>query len=91
VALAARRGLKAGAVNEAVDAALARVGLTGEADQEAGDLSYGHQRLLEIAMGLVQRPRLLILDEPTQGLTEAEIAGFKRLIARPGGERRRSS
>ncbi len=50
------------------------------ADQVAGDLSYGHQRLLEIAMGLAQRPRLLILDEPTQGLAESEIADFQRLI-----------
>jgi branched-chain amino acid transport system ATP-binding protein len=60
--------------------ALGRVGLADRADQIAGDLSYGHQRLLEIAMGLAQRPRLLILDEPTQGLAESEIAGFKALI-----------
>ena len=56
--------------------------LAGEADagQVAGDLSYGHQRLLEIAMGLAQRPRLLILDEPTQGLSDGEIEGFKALV-----------
>ena len=47
---------------------------------EAGNLSYGHQRLLEIAMGLVQKPRLLILDEPTQGLADGEIEAFKTLI-----------
>ncbi|MDT8857583.1 ABC transporter ATP-binding protein [Paracoccaceae bacterium Fryx2] len=61
-------------------AALARVGLEGRADQEAGTLSYGHQRLLEIAMGLALRPRLLILDEPTQGLANAEIDAFKALV-----------
>ena len=61
-------------------AALARVGLETRADQEAGTLSYGHQRLLEIAMGLALRPRLLILDEPTQGLANAEIAEFKALV-----------
>ncbi len=83
VALAARRGRKGDA---AVEAALARVGLAGRADQEAGDLSYGHQRLLEIAMGLVQEPRLLILDEPTQGLAEAEIDGFKTLIRELAGD-----
>ena len=60
--------------------ALARVGLADRAGQLAGDLSYGHQRLLEIAMGLAQRPRLLILDEPTQGLADSEIAGFTALI-----------
>ena len=61
-------------------AALARVGLSDEADRPAGDLAYGHQRLLEIAMGLVQSPKLLILDEPTQGLSDAEIAEFETLI-----------
>ena len=60
--------------------ALARVGLADHADQIAGNLSYGHQRLLEIAMGLALHPRLLILDEPTQGLANAEIGAFKQLI-----------
>lgn len=83
VALAARR--RGGGEAEA-RAALARVGLGGQADQLAGDLSYGHQRLLEIAMGLVQRPRLLILDEPTQGLSDDEIAEFKALIREVAAE-----
>lgn len=65
---------------QAIAAALARVGLEERADQLAGNLSYGHQRLLEIAMGVAQRPRLLILDEPTQGLAESEIAQFNALI-----------
>ena len=74
VALAARRRLRgSAAVAEAVQAALQRVGLH-------DDLSYGHQRLLEIAMGLAQAPRLLILDEPTQGLTDGEIDAFKALV-----------
>jgi len=60
--------------------ALARVGLHTRADQTAGDLAYGHQRLLEIAMGLGQNPKLLILDEPTQGLSDGEIEDFKSLI-----------
>jgi branched-chain amino acid transport system ATP-binding protein len=60
--------------------ALARVGLHILADQTAGDLAYGHQRLLEIAMGLGQQPKLLILDEPTQGLSDGEIDAFKTLI-----------
>lgn len=63
-----------------VDELLARVGLAGRGDQLASDLSYGHQRLLEIAMGLAQKPCLLILDEPTQGLAEPEIAAFKSLV-----------
>lgn len=78
IALAARR--TGGNVAARVAAVLERVGLSGRADQTAGDLSYGHQRILEIAMGLVQAPRLFILDEPTQGLAEAEVEAFKMLI-----------
>tara|TARA_R110002110_G_scaffold106551_4_gene267093 strand:- start:462 stop:1154 length:693 start_codon:yes stop_codon:yes gene_type:complete len=67
-------------------AALDRVGLAGRADQITGDLAYGHQRLLEIAMGVAQKPRLLILDEPTQGLAESEIKGFNTLIRELAGD-----
>ncbi len=79
VALAARRR---SAETAEADTALAldRLGLADRGDQEAGDLSYGHQRLLEIAMGLVQKPRLLILDEPTQGLSDGEIEAFMALV-----------
>jgi branched-chain amino acid transport system ATP-binding protein len=80
VGLAARRHLHGAKVRKAVAEALEHVGLDARADQEAGDLAYGHQRLLELAMGIVQRPRLLILDEPTQGLSEGEIQGFQSLI-----------
>ena len=66
--------------------ALERVGITDRADQLAGDLSYGHQRLLEIAMGISQQPRLLILDEPTQGLADSEIEDFIKLIRGLAGE-----
>jgi branched-chain amino acid transport system ATP-binding protein len=64
----------------AVAAALARVNLTGLDREMAGNLSYGHQRLLEVAMGLALQPRVLILDEPTQGLAAGEIEGFKALV-----------
>ena len=80
VALAARRRLRGAEADAVVHEALDRVGLLDRIDQEAGDLSYGHQRLLEIAMGLAQAPRLLILDEPTQGLSESEISGFTALL-----------
>ncbi|GAB4382241.1 MAG: ABC transporter ATP-binding protein [Albidovulum sp.] len=61
-------------------AALDRVGLAGREAQIAGTLSYGHQRLLEVAMGLALAPRLLILDEPTQGLAQGEIETFKGIV-----------
>ncbi len=59
---------------------LERVGLAGRASQIAGTLAYGHQRLLEVAMGLALKPKLLILDEPTQGLSDAEIDNFIGLV-----------
>jgi len=63
-----------------VSEVLNKVGLIDRINQRSGDLSYGHQRLLELAMGIAQRPKLLILDEPTQGLSDLEIENFKRLI-----------
>lgn len=82
VALAARRVIKGGAgmVNRKVMSVLQQVYLADRAEQIAGDLSYGHQRLLEIGMGLAQSPRLFILDEPTQGLSATEVEGFIELV-----------
>lgn len=79
VALAARRH-GTGDPGARARGALERVGLAGRAGQLAGAQSYGHQRLLEIAMGLALAPRLMILDEPTQGLAADEIARFIALI-----------
>ena len=73
-------GRRLGAVHAAVMSALARVGLAGREHAIAGTLSYGHQRLLEVAMGLALKPRLLILDEPTQGLSDGEIDNFIGLV-----------
>ena len=67
-------------VRSAVEAALNRVGLDDRRDATASTLAYGHQRLLEVAMGLALRPKLLILDEPTQGLSDVEIEGFLDLV-----------
>ena len=65
-----------GHLAETVLAVLDRVGLSSRSDAVASTLSYGHQRLLEVAIGLALRPKLLILDEPTQGLAEDEIVSF---------------
>jgi branched-chain amino acid transport system ATP-binding protein len=81
VALAVQGGLQpAKDLQSAVAAALTRVGMADMKKETAGTLSYGHQRLLEVAMGLALAPRVLILDEPTQGLASGEIAGFKALV-----------
>ncbi len=63
-----------GAADRRGDAALERLGLTDVAHRPAGLLSHGDQRLLEVAMGLAQQPLLLLLDEPTQGLSVEETA-----------------
>jgi branched-chain amino acid transport system ATP-binding protein len=79
VALAAQ-GRRTGTARRDAADCLARVGLADRPEQIAGTLAYGHQRLLEIAMGLALEPKLLILDEPTQGLSDADIANFTRLV-----------
>jgi len=64
------------------DAALEQIGLTHVAERPAGLLSHGDQRLLEVAMALAQQPRLLLLDEPTQGLSVEETAQAVETLAR---------
>ena len=78
--IAARIALPESAVATRVQAALESVGLAGEAKKQADQLAYGHQRLLELAMALAAEPQLLILDEPTQGLAESEIAQLCALV-----------
>lgn len=67
-------------IAEKVHEALGRVGLEDRKGEKAGTMAYGHQRLLEVAMGLALEPKLLILDEPTQGLSDSEIESFCRLV-----------
>jgi branched-chain amino acid transport system ATP-binding protein len=90
VALAAqwrlmRRGwdhvvLDEGRLVDEVARALAQTGLEAIGGRVAGSLPPGHQKLLELSMALALRPQLLVLDEPTQGLSAAEIAAFAHLI-----------
>jgi branched-chain amino acid transport system ATP-binding protein len=64
------------------DAALEQLGLTHVADRQAGLLSHGDQRLLEVAMAMAQEPKVLLLDEPTQGLSVEETAQAVETLAR---------
>ncbi|MCC7106606.1 MAG: ABC transporter ATP-binding protein [Chloroflexi bacterium] len=59
---------------------LAFVGLAGMEDHLARNLSYGHQRRLEIARALASDPELLLLDEPTAGMNPLEAASLVDLI-----------
>lgn len=56
------------------------IGLWEMRDSPVSSLSYGDQRLLEVAFGLASEPRLLILDEPTAGLSTAEAVDFESTI-----------
>jgi branched-chain amino acid transport system ATP-binding protein len=57
---------------ETVERTLVQVGLTALADRQAGTLSYGDMALLEIGMAVISEPQLLLLDEPTCGMSPAE-------------------
>jgi branched-chain amino acid transport system permease protein len=58
------------------------VGLSKLAFERAGNLAFGHQRLLEIARALAAWPQLLMLDEPAAGLNSAELENLMEIIGR---------
>ncbi len=60
---------------------LARVGLEERAASRAAALSHGERRQLELAVALAMQPRLLLLDEPTAGMSPAETARIVELVA----------
>ena len=66
---------------------LASVGLAELADRQAATLSYGQKRALEIGLALALRPTLLLLDEPTAGLSLEEVARVVEPVRRVARER----
>jgi ABC-type branched-subunit amino acid transport system ATPase component len=75
---AAAEGLKQ--VNLETIEMMRTMGLAGIEHAEAGSLSYGGQRLLDMALALATKPRVLLLDEPLAGLAAAERERVGRLI-----------
>jgi branched-chain amino acid transport system ATP-binding protein len=61
---------------------LSLVGLRAKANELARNLPYGDQRRLEIGRALASRPALLLLDEPTAGMTQSEARGLMDLLRR---------
>ena len=69
------------------DALLDRVGIREKRNAPARDMAHGEQRCLEIAMALACKPRLLLLDEPTAGMSPEETFKMMDLIVRLAAER----
>jgi branched-chain amino acid transport system ATP-binding protein len=65
---------------------LESVGLAAKAEMVSGTLSHGDQKVLEIAISLGTRPELLIMDEPTAGMSPEETAVTLALMNRLSGE-----
>ena len=75
-----RDARKEAPLRQAAREALARVGLSERADVPASALSHGEHRLLELAMALAGRPRMLLLDEPMAGLGPEESARMVEML-----------
>tara|TARA_R110000824_G_scaffold53305_8_gene147704 strand:- start:7901 stop:8683 length:783 start_codon:yes stop_codon:yes gene_type:complete len=69
-------------LNEKAQATLEQVGLGKFADVEAIELPYGQKRALEIATTIALEPRLMLLDEPTQGMSAEDVSTVTDLIKR---------
>jgi branched-chain amino acid transport system ATP-binding protein len=67
-------------LHDAARAALERVGLGASAERIVVETSYGERRRLEFAMALAQKPKVLLLDEPLAGLSQAERQTLRALL-----------
>lgn len=74
-------------LGDRADGLLETVGLWDRRERIAAGLAHGEQRALEIAMALAAGPRLLLLDEPTAGMSPEETRAMMDLIVRLAAER----
>ena len=75
-----------GQIKDRIDEVLETIGLTALRHQPAGILSHGQKQWLEIGMLLMQRPRLLLVDEPVAGMTEQEMERTAELLTGLAGK-----
>jgi len=69
-------------LREEAERLLELVGMGGYAERPCGDLAYGDLKRLELAIALANRPKLLLMDEPTAGMAPRERIALMRLVAR---------
>jgi branched-chain amino acid transport system ATP-binding protein len=74
-------------LSERASALLERVGLADRQNRPAADLAHGQQRALEVAMALASDPLLLLMDEPTAGMSPEETRVMMNLIVDLAAER----
>ena len=67
-------------INARVEELLDITGLAAQSDRTVSELAHGDQRVVEMAMALSRRPKLLLLDEPTAGMGQAETEHMVKLI-----------
>ncbi len=67
-----RRMARESEIRDKAEKTLSEIGLSDQMHNNAGSMSRGDKRRLELAMGLVQEPKLLLLDEPTAGMSRAD-------------------
>jgi branched-chain amino acid transport system ATP-binding protein len=82
VAAALKPADTAEGIGPVIQEALGEVGLDRRAEMIAGELSHGEQRLLDFAIALASRPKLLLLDEPTAGLSRSDTQMVIELVER---------
>ncbi|MBM7324722.1 ABC transporter ATP-binding protein [Agrobacterium sp. S2] len=87
IAVQRKAGPDGGLRNALIDETLDTIGLLAKAESKAGNLSHGHQQWLEIGMAIASQPRILLLDEPTAGMTPEETQQTARIVARLNREK----
>jgi ABC-type uncharacterized transport system ATPase subunit len=82
IAVQRETGRDARSRNMVIDETLDVIGLLTQAGNRAGNLSHGHQQWLEIGMAIASQPRILLLDEPTAGMTPEETQQTAQIVLR---------